>query len=140
MVVNLGDNMTIRKQIWKCGVCGNVVEVLSPRDDSGEPHKGADALVCCGVPMNSMDAKELEEGNEKHKLVVEADGEGVVVKVGSVPHPMEEGHYIEWVEGTSSGGEVCKKFLVAGDLPEVEFLFDVVSARCYCNLHGLWKS
>lgn len=122
--------MTTLKQIWKCSVCGNVVEVL---------HDGADSLVCCGVPMNSMDAKSVEEGTEKHKPVVEANEDGIVVKVGSVPHPMGDEHYIEWIEGVGSGGEVCKKFLVAGDLPEVEFCFEPKSARIYCNLHGLWK-
>ena len=119
--------MTSRGQVWKCNICGNVVEVV---------HEGAGVLVCCGQSMNLMEAKELEEGNEKHKPVVE----GKKVIVGSVPHPMEEAHYIEWIEATSENGEVVKKFLKAGDLPEVEFCFDVVSARAYCNLHGLWIS
>ncbi len=119
--------MTLLKQIWKCSVCGNVVEVL---------HKGADSLVCCGQPMSLMDAKELDEGNEKHKPVIE----GKRVKVGSVAHPMTEEHYIEWIEGTSATGGVAKVFLKPGDLPKAEFCFEVVSARCYCNLHGLWKS
>ena len=118
--------MTERKQMWKCGVCGNVIEVL---------HGGAGALVCCGVPMNLQIENSVDASEEKHVPVID----GKVVKVGSVAHPMEEGHYIEWVEGVGSGGEVCKKFLVPGGLAEVEFPFVVKSARCYCNLHGLWK-
>ena len=119
--------MTLLRQVWKCSVCGNVVEVL---------HAGADSLVCCGVPMGLMSEKSSDEGMEKHVPVIS----GKVVKVGSVAHPMEEGHYIEWIEGVSESGEICKRFLKVGDLPEAEFCFEVVSARAYCNVHGLWKS
>ena len=119
--------MTNRGQVWKCNVCGNIVEVL---------HEGADALVCCGQPMVLMKENSVDAAGEKHRPVIS----GKVVKVGSVPHPMEDAHCIEWIEATGSAGEVCKKFLSAGDAPEVEFAFDVVSARAYCNLHGLWKS
>lgn len=119
--------MTSRGQVWKCNVCGNIVEVL---------HEGADSLVCCGVPMVLMESKDAEEGTEKHKPVIE----GKVVKVGSVPHPMEEAHYIEWIEAFDGEGFGMKIFLKAGDKPEVEFSFEVVSARAYCNVHGLWKS
>jgi len=129
--------MTSRGQIWKCNVCGNIIEVL---------HEGADALVCCGEPMNLKDAKVEEEGTEKHKPVID----GKVVKVGAVEHPMEDVHYIEWIEASSDSGMApCKKFLSPvddsgepnpGDKPEVEFPFIVTSARAYCNLHGLWKS
>lgn len=120
--------MTKRGQIWKCEVCGNVVEVL---------HEGADALVCCGKSMHKQEEKSEEEGlTEKHVPVIE----GRAVKVGSVAHPMTGEHYIEWVEGVGRDGEVAKRFLKAGDEPEVEFCFDVVRARCYCNLHGLWAN
>jgi len=128
--------MTVRKQVWKCGVCGNIIEVL---------HEGADALVCCGVSMNLMEENSIDAADRasqvpplgaKHVPVVE----GKVVKVGSVAHPMEEGHYIEWVEASSNSGLApCKKFLKVGDEPKVEFPFEVVLARVYCNLHGLWK-
>ncbi|NPE26523.1 desulfoferrodoxin FeS4 iron-binding domain-containing protein [Methanococcoides sp. SA1] len=119
--------MTKRGQIWKCEVCGNIVEVL---------HEGADSLVCCGKPMVLQKEKNEEEGlTEKHMPVIE----GKIVRVGSVLHPMTEEHYIEWVEATGRDGEVVKKFLVAEDESIVEFCFDVVKARCYCNLHGLWK-
>ena len=120
--------MTARRQIWKCSVCGNIVEVL---------HEGADSLVCCGVPMGlQVEHKVEDEGREKHVPVIE----GKKVKVGSVPHPMEDGHYIEWIEGVDDKGISSVIFLKSGDLPEVEFCFDVVSARVFCNLHGLWES
>ena len=119
--------MTAKMQVWKCNVCGNVVEVL---------HEGADALVCCGQPMVLMKENSTDGAGEKHVPVIE----GRKVKVGSVPHPMEEAHYIEWIEATSATGEVAKIFFGPGDSPEAEFDFEVVSAREYCNLHGLWKS
>lgn len=119
--------MTQKNQIWKCDVCGNIVEIL---------HAGADALVCCGKPMNLLNENTVDASEEKHIPVIEEN----TVKVGSVEHPMEESHYIEWIEATSeSGMEPCKKFLKPGEKPEVEFPFKVVSARAYCNLHGLWK-
>ena len=120
--------MTKRGQVWKCGVCGNVVEVL---------HEGADALVCCGVAMNLQVENSVDAAEEKHVPVID----GHKVRVGSVAHPMTEEHYIEWVEASSESGLApCKKFLSPGGLAEVEFPFEVKSARCYCNLHGLWGS
>ena len=120
--------MTSGGQIWKCNVCGNVIEVL---------HEGADSLVCCGVPMNLISEKgSSDEGVEKHVPVIS----GRIVKVGSVLHPMEEKHFIEWVEAFDDKGFGMRVFLKVGDSPEAEFCFDVVSSRAYCNLHGLWKS
>ncbi|MBT6689877.1 desulfoferrodoxin FeS4 iron-binding domain-containing protein [archaeon] len=120
--------MTTRGQIWKCNVCGNVVEVL---------HEGADALVCCGEAMVLMRGNSMDADIEKHVPVVN----GKKVSVGSVLHPMESGHYIEWVEASSDSGMApCKKFLKPGDKPEIEFPFVIKRARAYCNLHGLWKS
>ena len=111
--------MTSRGQIWKCDVCGNIVEVL---------HEGAGSLVCCGKPMNLMGEKIEEEGTEKHKPIIE----GKKVRVGSVSHPMEEAHYIEWIEAASDSGMApCKKFLKPEDSPEVEVPFLVKSARAY---------
>lgn len=124
---NGGEEMTSRGQIWKCNVCGNVIEVL---------HKGADALVCCGEPMNLKDAKVEEEGVEKHKPVIE----GKIVRVGSVAHPMEDAHFIEWIEVFPKEGRSLKVFLKPGDKPEIEVCFEPKSARAYCNVHGLWKS
>jgi superoxide reductase len=118
--------MTRLRQVWKCELCGNVVEVL---------HEGVDSLVCCEKAMVLKVDKIEEEGmTEKHVPVIE----GNVVKVGSVAHPMVDGHYIEWVEGVGKDGEVMRKFFEVGDEARVEFCFDVVSARAYCNLHGLW--
>jgi superoxide reductase len=121
--------MTTRGQIWKCNVCGNIIEIL---------HEGADALVCCGQPMNLQEehAEDPEKG-EKHIPIIKDK----TVKVGSIPHPMDEDHYIEWIEATSESGLApCKKFLKPGDKPEIEFPFPISKARIYCNVHGLWKS
>ena len=124
--------MTELNQVYKCSICGNIVEML---------HAGDGELVCCGQPMELFKEKLEEEGNEKHVPVVEKTDTGVKVKVGSVPHPMEEAHFIEWIE-VIADGKVCKKFLNAGEAPEAEFCIkaDNVSARAYCNVHGLWKS
>jgi len=124
--------MTAVKQIYKCNVCGNIVEVL---------HAGQGELVCCGQPMELLEAKTADEGKEKHVPVIDACDKGEKVKVGSVPHPMEEKHYIEWIE-VITDGDGCRQFLKPGDKPEAEF--DIksrkVAAREYCNIHGLWKS
>ncbi len=113
-------------------VCGNIVEVL---------HAGRGQLVCCGQPMRLMEAKKSDEGKEKHLPVVERDGDRVVVKVGSVEHPMEENHYIEWIEVVADG-RVYRKQLKPGDKPEAEFTVDAggITARAYCNVHGLWQA
>ncbi len=124
--------MTQLNQIYKCNVCGNIVEVL---------HTGQGELVCCGQPMELKTAhKNDAEHNEKHIPVIEQTDKGYVVKVGSVEHPMEEGHYIEWIEVTIDG-QSCKKFLRPGDKPELEIKTEAehISAREYCNIHGLWE-
>jgi len=119
--------MTQTFEIYKCEICGNIVEVV---------HSGAGTLVCCGQPMVLQKENTIDASLEKHVPVIE----GKKVKVGSVAHPMIPEHYIEWIEATSESGNICKKFLKAGDKPEAEFAFPVKSARAYCNLHGLWKS
>ncbi len=120
--------MTKLREIYKCEICGNIVEVL---------HEAQGELVCCGKPMTLMNEQMEEEGKtEKHKPVIE----GSVVKVGSVEHPMTDEHRIEWIEAEGKNGEYAKKFLKANDKPEVDFGFEVLAAREYCNLHGLWKS
>jgi superoxide reductase len=119
--------MTRLKEIYKCSVCGNIVEVL---------HSGVGTLVCCGKDMVLMREHGIsQEGKEKHVPMIS----GSRVKVGNVAHPMTKEHHIEWIEGVDENGFVCKKFLDSGDLPEAEFGFEVVVARVYCNLHGLWK-
>jgi superoxide reductase len=132
--------MTQIGQIYKCEICGNVIEVL---------HTGKESLVCCGQPMTLLKEKNQDEGLEKHVPVIEElpanvckGKDGVLIRVGSVPHPMEENHYIEWIEITAADGKTGKKFLKPGDKPEAEFYTrkEVISARIYCNIHGLWKS
>lgn len=124
--------MTRKLQIYKCEVCGNIVEVL---------HEGQGQLVCCGQPMKLFEAKTEEEGKEKHLPVVEKLDNGIKVKVGSVSHPMEEKHYIEWVE-VISNGKAYRQFLKPGDAPEATFEVsaDDLTVREYCSIHGLWKT
>ena len=123
--------MTQLKQIYKCSVCGNIVEVI---------HASGGELVCCGKPMELLQEKTQDQGYEKHLPVIEITDQGILVKVGSVPHPMEEAHYIEWIE-IMADGRSCLKFLKPGDKPEALFTITAkeVTAREYCNLHGLWK-
>ncbi len=124
--------MTKKFEVYKCAICGNIVEVL---------HEGQGELVCCGQPMNLLEEKTQEEGNEKHKPVIEEDEQGVIVKVSSVAHPMEETHYIEWIEIFTDKGR-SKKFLKPGEPAEAVFPVKAknISARAYCNVHGLWSS
>ena len=124
--------MTKKLQVYKCEVCGNIVEVL---------HEGAGELVCCDQPMKLMEEQTEEQGKEKHVPVVEKTDAGIKVKVGSVPHPMEEKHYIEWIELRTKKGTL-KKFLNPGEKPEAEFEIkeDILGAREYCNVHGLWAT
>ncbi len=124
--------MTELHQVFKCTVCGNIVEVL---------HAGVGELVCCGKPMQLMQEKTRDEGMEKHVPVVEKTEGGIKVKIGSIPHPMEQAHYIEWIE-IIADGRSYKKFLKPGENPEAEFRVSAeqVTAREYCNVHGLWKS
>ena len=104
--------MTTKNQIWKCEICGNIIEIQ---------HEGTDSLVCCDKPMTLQQEKTKEqEGNEKHVPIIE----GNKVKIGSIPHPMDEDHYIEWIEAINEK-ETCKKFLKPGDKPGVEFPFPV---------------
>ena len=125
--------MTELHQVYKCNKCTNIVEVL---------RAGVGELVCCGEPMELVREKLEDEGQEKHVPVIEQTESGIKVKVGSMPHPMESEHYIEWIEVKSSNGEVVKKFLKPGDAPEADFCqkTETVSAREYCNIHGLWKA
>lgn len=124
--------MTTLNQVYKCNICGNIVAIL---------HPGAEELVCCGQPMELLREKTQEEGSEKHLPVIEKTESGVRVKVGLIPHPMEEAHFIEWIE-IIADGRAYKKFLNPGDKPEAEFEIKAkkIQARAYCNLHGLWKS
>jgi superoxide reductase len=124
--------MTKLRQIYRCNVCGNIVEVI---------HTGVGQLVCCGQPMELLTEKTADVGLEKHVPVMEKAGNKVKVKVGSVPHPMEKKHYIEWIE-IIADGRTFREFLKPGDKPETEFEIAAVKieAREYCNIHGLWKT
>lgn len=124
--------MTERLQVYKCEICGNIVEVL---------HEGKGQLVCCGQPMKLLEGKTEEQGKEKHVPVVEKTEKGVKVRVGSVPHPMEEKHYIEWIEVVTNTG-VLRKFLKPDGEPETEFETKegIVQVREYCSIHGLWTA
>ncbi len=123
--------MVEKLQIYKCAACGNIAEVL---------HGGDGELVCCGKPMELLDEKTADAATEKHVPVIEKVDGGYKVKVGSVPHPMEEKHYIEWIE-LLADGRAYRQFLEPGMPPEAIFNVesDSVSAREYCNVHGLWK-
>jgi superoxide reductase len=124
--------MTERLQIYKCEICGNIIEVL---------HGGKGELVCCGEPMKQFIENTVDAAREKHLPVVEKTASGVKVKVGSVPHPMEEKHYIEWIEVVADG-EAYREFLRPGGAPEATFNISAqkITAREYCSLHGLWKA
>ena len=124
--------VTQKHQIYKCEVCGNIVEVI---------HEGAGELVCCGQPMRIFQENTIDAAKEKHVPVIEKTADGIKVKVGSVAHPMEQKHYIEWIE-VIADGKAYRQFLSPGQAPEAIFKIDAskVTAREYCNLHGLWKA
>jgi superoxide reductase len=123
---------TERLQVYKCRKCGNIVEVI---------HAARGTLVCCGEDMKHLTAGETDAATEKHVPVVEKIDGGYKVTVGDVAHPMEDKHYIEWVE-LISDGKSYRRFLNSGDTPEAVFMVEAenVSVREYCNLHGLWKA
>jgi superoxide reductase len=124
--------MTSRLEIYKCEACGNIVEVL---------HEGKGDLECCGRVMKRFEENIVDASLEKHVPVVDRTQTGYRVRVGSVRHPMEDKHYIEWIEIVADG-VACRKFLKPGEAPEAEFGLDasMVTVREYCNLHGLWKA
>ena len=119
-------------EVYKCEKCGNIIEVL---------HGGAGQLVCCGEPMKLFEAKDSDEGKEKHVPVVEKMDDAVKVTVGSVPHPMEEKHHIAWIE-VIADGKAYREFLKPGAAPEATFHITAqeMTVREYCNIHGLWKA
>lgn len=124
--------MTELGQIYKCEICGNIVQVL---------HTGKGELVCCGEPMIILTEKTEDVGYEKHLPVAEKSDGGVKVKVGATPHPMEIEHHIEWIEVIIDGGTFRKKLNPTGK-PEADFcvMGDDFEMREYCNVHGLWSS
>ena len=123
--------MAERLQIYKCAVCGNIVEVIY--SSTGE-------LVCCGQPMELLDEKTADAATEKHVPVIQKIDGGYKVTVGSTLHPMKEKHYIEWIE-LLADGKAYRQFLNPGDAPQAVFNVkaESVTAREHCNVHGLWK-
>lgn len=124
--------MIQRNEIYRCELCGNIVEVV---------HGSGPVVVCCGSPMKKLEENTVDASREKHVPVIERRDGGILVKVGSVAHPMEEKHYIEMIQ-LFVNGKVCTQYLKPGDKPEAFFPVSApsVSVREYCNLHGLWKS
>ncbi|PIS30277.1 MAG: desulfoferrodoxin [Candidatus Marinimicrobia bacterium CG08_land_8_20_14_0_20_45_22] len=123
--------MTQKMQVYKCEICGNVVEVV---------HEAGGTLVCCGQPMKLMIESTADSAKEKHVPLIEKTEEGYKVTVGSTLHPMIETHYIEWIE-LIADGVIHRRYLKPGDAPIAEFCTKAknVSSREYCNIHGLWK-
>jgi len=123
---------TKKAQVYKCSVCGNMVEVI---------RNAAGTLVCCGKEMVLQEENSTDAAGEKHVPVIEKVDGGVKVKVGSVAHPMQPEHFIEWIQ-VLVGGNSYRAFLQPGQAPEATFPVsgeDLV-AREFCNLHGLWRS
>jgi len=125
--------MTKLGEIYKCSVCGNVVEML---------HASMGELVCCGQKMGLMEENTQDAAEEKHVPVVEISGNNVTVKVGEVAHPMEKEHWIERIELLKDGHVIAAKTLMSGEEPQAEFCLENtegLTARELCNVHGLWK-
>ena len=123
-----------RYNVYKCEICGNIVEMLE---------SGQGKLVCCNQEMTLLKEKKQETGNEKHLPVVDINNNHIFVKVGSVEHPMNSDHYIQWIE-LITDKKAYKKYLNPNEKPEAEFIISsesrekVIKVRAYCNLHGLW--
>ena len=127
--------MAKQHSIYKCEICGNIIEVIH--------ESGGDNLVCCGKSMTLLKENTIDASLEKHVPIISKTSEGILVQIGSVPHPMEEEHYIEFIEVITKDNKSNKKFLSPRDKPEAEFCIDIENillVREYCNLHGLWKN
>lgn len=124
--------MATRLDVYKCELCGNIVEVL---------HGGAGTLVCCAEDMKLMVEGTVDAAREKHIPVIQKTAAGYKVVVGEVAHPMLDNHYIEWIE-LIADGITYRQYLTPGQAPEAEFCVQAekVTAREYCNLHGHWKA
>lgn len=124
--------MTQQREVYLCNQCGNVAEVL---------HAASGTITCCGQPMTVAEESAKDASKEKHVPVVARSGGEATVTVGSVPHPMAEEHYVEWIE-IAQGDAVTRRFLKPGSVPQATFEIaqGPVTARAYCNLHGLWKA
>ncbi|MDR2431153.1 MAG: desulfoferrodoxin [Candidatus Margulisbacteria bacterium] len=126
--------MIEKHKIYKCAHCGAVVEALT---------SGGGILNCCGEPMAELKANTTDAAREKHLPVLEITADGDLVKVGSVAHPMEEKHFIEWIAVKTADGKIGRRFLKPGDPPQALFKIaatQLIESSAYCNLHGLWSS
>lgn len=123
--------MVLLNQVYKCAVCGNIVEVV---------HESGGTMYCCGQQMVLQKENTVDASKEKH-VPIATFGPSIKVNVGAVPHPMEDNHYIEWIE-VLYDGVVDRKYLHPGDKPEAEFCMkaDKATVRAYCNIHGHWKA
>ena len=123
--------MAEQTEVYRCEICGNIVEVL---------HGGQGELVCCGEAMTLLTEATTDAAGEKHVPVVTRVADCIHVEVGCVPHPMDEDHYVEWID-IETDGKVYRTFLKPGDAPQADFevVAEGVKAREYCNVHGLWK-
>lgn len=124
--------MTQRLEIYKCQTCGTIIEVI---------HESDGVLSCCGKEMVLLKENTTDAAKEKHVPAVSKSDHGIKAKVGEVAHPMEEKHYIEWIQVIAPDGTADRKFLKPGQSPEAEFccVDEQSTVREYCNLHGLWK-
>ena len=124
--------MSKKYEVYSCEICGSMIEVING---------GGGTLVCCNKPMTLVKENSVDAATEKHVPVVEKVEDGITVKVGSVTHPMEEKHFIQWIEVITTDGEVLRKDLTPNESPEATFKIngEIESVREYCNLHGLWK-
>lgn len=122
------------REIYRCEICGAVVEVVNAA-------KGV--ISCCGKPMTKMDAQTADMSLEKHVPIIKKVDGGILVKVGSTEHPMTEQHYITFIEVMTNDNKVGRAELTPNDKPEAFFNLDfddVIEVREYCNIHGLWKA
>jgi len=125
--------MSNLNQIYKCELCGKMSELI---------HDGAGELICCGQAMALQKTKIKEDGLEKHLPVLEEGEDNLfTIRVGEVKHPMEDNHYIEWIEIITEDGKVLKKYLNSGEIPATAFkcASKIKEVRAYCNVHGLWS-
>ncbi len=124
--------MTKINEIYRCNICGNIVSMV---------HGGAGSLICCGEEMKLVKENSVDAAKEKHVPIVEEKGDEIIVRVGEILHPMEEAHYIEWIELICNDKSI-RHFLKPGDKPEAKFekLSNPYTIRAYCNLHGLWRN
>lgn len=123
-------SMSALLEIYQCQICANMVELV---------RAGKGQLVCCGQPMLVLTENTVDASREKHVPAITVTADGTSVTVGTVAHPMNEKHHIEWIEAMN-GNRTCRTFLKPGDLPQAQFGPGFSAARAYCNLHGLWKA